>query len=67
MGTETHFRTTLRFNDMDFTGDVAKTKKEAKTAAARLVLVELFGPDYISENTRSRKVETTSRLNLFQT
>jgi len=61
MGTETHFRTTLRFNDMDFTGDVAKTKKEAKTAAARLVLVELFGPDYISENTRSRKVETTSR------
>jgi len=60
IGTETHFRTTLRFNDMDFTGEVAKTKKEAKTAAARLVLVELFGPDYISENTR-RKVENAPR------
>ena len=60
MGTETHFRTTLRFNEMDFAGEVAKTKKEAKTAAARLVLMELFGPDYISENSR-RKVESAPR------
>jgi len=57
MGTETYFRATLRFNDTEFTGDVAKTKKGARTLAANKVLFSLFGDDYVAEGFDAGKIE----------
>ena len=57
VGTETFFRATLRLHDTDFTGGVAKTKKEAKAAAAKQVLVKLFGTEYLNDDFEPGKSE----------
>ena len=57
VGTETFFRATLRLRNSDFTGGVAKTKKEAKAAAAKQVLVKLFGTEYLNDDLEPGKTE----------
>ena len=57
MGTETFFRATLFFNETEFSGDVAKTKKGAKTLAANKVLFSLFGDDYVPKGFDGGKIE----------
>jgi len=57
VGTETFFRATLLFNETEFSGDVAKTKKGAKTLAANKVLFSLFGDDYVPKGFDGGKIE----------
>jgi len=57
IGTETYFRATLCFNETEFTGDIAKTKKGARTLAANKVLYSLFGNDYVAEGFDAGKIE----------
>jgi len=64
VGTETFFRATLRLRNSDFTGGVAKTKKEAKAAAAKQVLVKLFGTEYLNDDSEPGKTEEQHGLSL---
>lgn len=57
IGTETYFRATLCFNETEFTGDIAKTKKGARTFAANKVLFSLFGNDYVPDGFDAGKIE----------